>query len=511
MTEHRITIGGAGGKPATINAGMAVRHGMIAGATGTGKTVTLQMLAESFSRLGVSVFMSDVKGDLSGLAAAGTENPKITDRLGKIGISGFKGAPCPVLFWDLEGKTGHPVRTTISEMGPLLLSTALELNETQSGVLYTCFRVADDNGLLLLDIKDLRAMLNFISENAKEISKEYGLVSATTVGAIGRQLLTLEEQGAEQFFGEPALNIADFINKDFSGNGVINILDATRLMQKSPKLYAIFLLWFLSELFETLPEAGELELPKLVFFFDEAHLLFDQAPKTLLDKIEQMVRLIRSKGVGVFFISQSPLDIPEDVMGQLGLKVLHALRAFTPKDRKTVKGVAESFPPNPEVDIEKSITDMGVGEALVSALDKDGKPGPVQRLLIKPPESKFGPITEQERAERVARSPLKGKYDASIDRESAYEVLKQKAEQSAREVEEPDAAPQRRGKTPSAPRETYAPREPAAPRAPGRQRQTVTEVLIKSAARSIGNQVAGQLGRAIMRGALGSILGGIRR
>ncbi|MDH4183868.1 MAG: DUF853 domain-containing protein [Nitrospinota bacterium] len=526
MTEKLMAIGGADGKTAYFNASMAVRHGMIAGATGTGKTITLQTIAESFSRMGVPVFMSDVKGDLSGLASPGSENPKIADRLGKMGLSGFKGSPCPVLFWDLDGKMGHPVRTTISEMGPLLLATALDLSEAQTGVLYTCFKVADDNGFLLLDIKDLRALLKYVSDNSKEIAEEYGLVSTASVGAIGRQLLILEEQGAEAFFGEPAISISDFMIRDFSGQGVINILDVTKLVASAPRLYAIFLLWFLSELFENLPEAGEVELPKLVFFFDEAHLLFDQAPKTLLDKIEQVVRLIRSKGVGVFFVSQSPLDIPEDVMGQLGMKVLHALRAFTPKDKKTIKAVAESFPPNPGLDVESSITELGVGEALVSSLDSAGRPTPAQRIFIKPPESKMGPLSPEERAERISRSPLKGKYDTPVDRESAYEKLKKAAEDRAKEAEEQAKAAEQAKE--AAEQAKAAEREAAqAARGSGRQRQSVGEAMMKSAGRAVASQVAtqvsrqvakqlggqltGKLGGSIVRGVLGSILGGFRR
>ncbi|MDH5508920.1 MAG: DUF853 domain-containing protein [Nitrospinota bacterium] len=509
MAERMMVIGGANGERHEINASMAVRHGMIAGATGTGKTVTLQTLAESFSRMGVPVFMADVKGDLSGLAEAGMENPKITDRLGHMGLSGFRGSGCPTLFWDLDGTKGHPVRTTISEMGPLLLASALGLNETQTGVLYTCFRVADDNGLLLLDIKDLRAMLKYVSENSKDLAEDYGLVSTASVGAIGRQLLILEDQGAGGFFGEPALVIGDLMIRDFSGNGVINILDATRLVSASPRLYSIFLLWLLSELFENLPEAGEVELPKLVFFFDEAHLLFDQAPKALLEKIEQMARLIRSKGVGIFFISQSPLDVPDEVLGQLGMKILHALRAFTPKDRKTIRAVAESFPGNPDLDVEEAITQLGVGEALVSSLDRSGKPTPVKRLLIKPPESRMGPLEDKEREEKISHSPMKAKYEVLIDRESAYEILQKKAEEKDRMEEEAMRQEEER----EAERKEEKASKPAKQ---GRSRQGVGEAFFKSAARSIGSQVGRSIvkaafGKSISRGLLGSILGGLGR
>ncbi|MDH5677099.1 MAG: DUF853 domain-containing protein [Nitrospinota bacterium] len=508
MAERMMIIGGVGGKRTEINASMAVRHGMIAGATGTGKTITLQTLAENFSRMGVPVFMADVKGDLSGLAEAGVEHPKITERLAWMDVSGFRGAGCPTLFWDLEGKNGHPVRTTISEMGPLLLANALELTESQTGLLYTCFRVADDQGLLLLDLKDLRAMIKYVSDNARELGKEYGLISAVSAGAVARQLLILEEQGAEQFFGEPALAISDLMIKDFSGNGVINILDATKLISASPRLYSIFLLWLLSELYESLPEAGEVELPKLVFFFDEAHLLFDQAPKALLEKIEQLVRLIRSKGVGIFFVSQSPLDVPEDVLGQLGMKIQHALRAFTPKDRKTVKAVAQSFPENPDVDVEEAITGLAVGEALVSSLDRSGKPTPVQRIFIRPPESRMGPLDVKEKEEKISRSPLKGKYDTAIDAESAHEVLLKKAEEKAMAEEKAREELERQEE------EQKAEKAASQPKGRGRQRQGAGEAFIKSAARSIGSQlgrsiVKAALGKSISRGLLGSILGGL--
>ena len=403
------------------------RHGLIAGATGTGKTVTLQILAESFSRAGVPVFMSDVKGDLSGLAKPAMPHEKITSRLQQLGITDYAARPSPVIFWDLYRQGGHPIRTTISDMGPLLLANLLELNDTQSGVLYACFKIADDQGLLLLDLKDLRALLSHVAENNKSFQKDYGNLSTTSVASIQRSLLVLEQQGADNFFGEPALQLADIMQVDFSGNGVISILDATKLLMQ-PRLYATFLLWLLAELFEQLPEVGDADKPKLVFFFDEAHLLFDNAPKALLEKIEQVVRLIRSKGVGIYFISQSPLDIPEDVLGQLGHRVQHALRAFTPKDQKAVKVAAQTFRSNKNFDVESAITELGTGEALISVLDEKGSPTPVVRALIRPPESRIGPLTEAERSEHIARSPLKARYDQTIDRESAYELLHQRAE-----------------------------------------------------------------------------------
>jgi DNA helicase HerA-like ATPase len=395
-----------------------------------------------------------------------------------------------VVFWDILGKNGHPIRTTVSEMGPLLLSNLLDLNDTQSGILYSCFKIADDQGLLLLDLKDLRSMLIWMSDNASELRGDYGNISTSSIGAIQRQLLVLEEQGAENFFGEPAVKLADLMQVDFSGNGVISIFDATKVMAQAPKVYASFLLWLLSELFEELPEIGDPEKPKFVFFIDEAHLLFDQAPKMLIDKIEQVVRLIRSKGVGIYFITQSPLDIPEDILGQLGLKIQHALRAFTPKDRKVIKSVAQSFPANPAFDSEATLTELGIGEALVSVLDPKGRPLPVQRTLICPPESRIGPLAEEERQEKIQRSPFKGRYDEVLDRESAYEILKGRAqERQAQELEEE----QRKRVDKSAP-------------AGGRRRQGMGEAFIKSAARSIGSQV----GRQIIRGIMGSLFGGRR-
>jgi len=487
---QEILIGGQNGSQVIMDAAMGNRHGMISGATGTGKTITLQILAEGFSRLGVPVFLADIKGDLSGITAAGKPHDKIAERVKEIGIDNYQQRGNPAVFWDIFGKTGHPVRTTISDMGPLLLSNLLELNDTQSGVLYSCFKIADDNGLLLLDLKDLRAMLTWMGEEAKTLQAEYGNIAPASLGAIQRQLLVLEEQGADHFFGEPALQLEDFCKTDFSGNGVINVLDATDLTNKSPRLYATFLLWLLSELYENLPEAGDADRPKLVLFFDEAHLIFDQAPKALLDKIEQIVRLIRSKGVGVYFISQSPLDIPEDILGQLGLKIQHALRAFTPKDQQVIKSVAGTFRSNPKIDTETAIQELKNGEALVSILNKDGSPVPVERILIRPPESQIGPVSEQQRNELISRSPYKGRYEQALDRDSAYEMLKKKTERQA-QVE-------------SDLKEIKASSSTASRRSSGRQ--SAGEALLSSAARSIGSAV----GRQIVRGVLGSLLGGRR-
>ncbi len=477
-----------GGNPTTrvsLNSRMGNRHGLIAGATGTGKTVTLQVLAEGFSKMGVPVFLADVKGDLSGLARAASPHPKVDERIESIGISNYHPQPSPVVFWDVFGQQGHPVRTTVSDMGPLLLSSLLELNDAQTGVMYSCFKVADDNGWLLLDFKDLRAMLNWMGENAGELKSEYGNIARNSVNAIQRDLLILEQQGIEHFLGEPALLLDDLMHVDFSGRGIINILDVTRLIQNSPRLYATILLWLLSELFENLPEVGDADRPKFVLFFDEAHLLFDDSPEALVDKIEQVVRLIRSKGVGVYFVSQSPLDIPENVLGQLGLRIQHAMRAFTPKDQKAVKTVAQTFRSNPALDIQSAITQLSIGQALVSVLDNTGSPTPVERVLISPPESRLGPLDAPERAEQISRSPYKGRYDQLIDRESAYERLKQRAEQMNAQQSSQE---QESAKTTT--------------KSSGRQRQSVVEAMVKSAARSIGSQ----LGRRFIRGVLGSLL-----
>jgi uncharacterized protein len=456
---------------------MANRHGLIAGATGTGKTVTLRVIAENFSRIGVSVFMADVKGDLSGIARAGQENPKIAERLSKLKVENFEYAGYPTVFWDLYGQQGHPVRTTISDMGPLLMARLLKLNETQSGVLTLIFKVADDNGLLLLDLKDLRAMVQHVGDNAAQFKTQYGNVSAASTGAIQRALLALEEQGADNFFGEPALDLDDMMQTDAEGYGVINILTADKLIN-APKLYATFLLWMLAELFERLPEVGDPEKPKMVFFFDEAHLLFDDAPKALLEKIEQVVRLIRSKGIGVYFVTQNPLDVPDIVLGQLGNRVQHALRAFTPRDQKAVKAAAQTFRQNPKLDVEAAITELGVGEALVSFLDDKGRPNIVDRALVYPPQSQLPPLTSAERESIIKQSSLFGHYEKVVDRESAYEMLKARAPQA-----ESTTAPT--GKTWQS------------------EVAGTLSALGKSAARAMGTQV----GREIMRGVLGSIFG----
>lgn len=466
---------------------MANRHGLIAGATGTGKTVTLQVIAENLSRIGVPAFMADVKGDLSGISQPGIENPKIAERLQKLGLANFAFTGSPVTFWDVFGEQGHPVRATVSEMGPLLLSRLLNLNETQGGVLTVVFKIADDNGLLLLDLKDLRAMVQHVGDNAKGFTTQYGNVSTASIGAIQRGLLTLEEQGGDKFFGEPALNLDDLIQTDSNGHGMINILAADRLMQ-SPKAYATFLLWLLSELFEQLPEVGDLEKPKLVFFFDEAHLLFNDVPQALEEKIEQVVRLIRSKGVGVYFISQNPLDIPDIVLGQMGNRVQHALRAFTPRDQRAVKAAAETFRSNPKLNVESAITELGVGEALVSLLDEKGRPGIVERALIYPPSSQIGPISPGQRQQIIGQSLLYGHYEKVIDRQSAYEMLKTRAQETTQTNEPLPQAPP--------PRKTG-----------GSQRQSVAEAMVKSVVRAAGSQI----GRQIIRGVMGSILGERRR
>ena len=477
---------------------MANRHGLIAGATGTGKTITLQTLAEAFSSIGVPVFMADVKGDLSGISQAGGGNAKVEARAAELGLGPMEYAGAPTLFWDVFGKSGHPLRSTVSEMGPLLLARMLNLNEVQSGVLTAAFKIADDNGWLLLDLKDLRALLQHASENASELAAEYGSISAASVGAIQRGLLQLEHEGGENLFGEPALNFDDLLQTD-NGKGVVNIL-AAETLYNSPRLYATLLLWLLSELFENLPEAGDLDKPKLVFFFDEAHLLFNDAPAALLQKIEQVVRLIRSKGVGVYFVSQNPLDIPDVILGQLGNRVQHALRAFTPRDQKAVKAAAETFRANPGVDVEQAITELGVGEALVSFLDAKGTPVPVERAFIRPPLSQVGPASAEQRRESIENSVLYGHYENSVDRESAYEILKGRAEQ-ARPAER-SGAEQGGGFDWG---EVFL-------GGGGKSRrrsssQSVLEAAAKSAARSIGQEV----GKQIIRGVLGSLLGGSRR
>jgi DNA helicase HerA-like ATPase len=470
--------------------GVANRHGLIAGATGTGKTVSLRVLAEAFSDGGVPVFLADVKGDLSGLAETGGDHPKVRERAGQFGLGDDFYQGYPVIFWDLFGAAGHPVRTTVSEMGPQLFARILALNDTQEGVLNLVFKVADDQGLLLLDLKDLRAMATFVADNAAQFRTEYGNVSAASIGAIQRGLLVLEEQGGDRFFGEPALDLDDLMQCD-NGRGMINILAAEKLM-RSPRLYATFLLWLLAELFERLPEVGDPPKPKLVFFFDEAHLLFDDAPPALVDQIEQVVRLIRSKGVGIYFITQNPIDLPDTVLGQLGLKVQHALRAFTPRDQKAVRTAAETFRANPKLNVETAIMDLGVGEALVSVLDAKGVPSIVERAMMRPPRSRLQPLSEAERAAVIRNSLLAGHYEKEIDRESASEILLERAQQAQQQAEQ--LRQQKEA-------------EKLASRPAPRGREDVFEAAAKSAARAIGSN----LGRQLIRGALGALFGGGRR
>ncbi|MGD9645611.1 MAG: helicase HerA-like domain-containing protein [Pirellulales bacterium] len=478
---------GKGAQSCHLLAPMCNRHGLVAGATGTGKTVTLRILAEGLSRIGVPVFLADVKGDLAGMSLPGEANEKFATRALELGVPDYEPRAVPVEYWDLFGQQGHPVRATVSDIGPLLLSRLLNLNDTQTGVLNVAFRAADDQGLLLLDLKDLQAVLKHVGENSREYSTSYGNVSGASVAAIQRALLSLEQQGLDGFLGEPALDIDDFLRVDAAGQGVVNILAADRLMT-TPKLYATFLLWLLAELFEQLPEVGDPDQPRLVFFFDEAHLLFDEAPKVVLDKIEQVVRLIRSKGVGVFFVTQNPLDVPDDVLGQLGNRVQHALRAFTPKDRKRVRAAAETFRSDGSFDVEQAIGELAVGEALVSLLDEQGVPQPVERARIVPPASRLGTISPAERRAIVDISPLTARYARSIDRESAYELLKARAEAEERAAESDDQDPI---KSPSS----------------RSRRQSPLEAMLTSTARSFGTQ----LGRQIVRGILGSLPGRKRR
>ena len=478
--------------------GLANRHGLITGATGTGKTVTLQTMAEAFSSIGVPVFMADVKGDLAGLSQAGAMNPKLKERIDKLALGDFAFSGSPTVFWDVFGALGHPVRATVSEMGPLLLARLLNLNDTQSGVLMLVFKIADDKNLLLLDLKDLRAMVQHVGDNARQFTTEYGNISSASIGAIQRGLLAIDEQGGDNFFGEPALNIADLMQTDDKGRGVINILAADKLMN-APKAYATLLLWLLSELFEELPEVGDPEKPKLVFFFDEAHLLFNDAPPALLEKIEQVVRLIRSKGVGVYFVTQNPLDVPDTVLGQLGNRVQHALRAFTPRDLKAVKTAATTLRANPDLDVEKVITELGVGEALVSFLDDKGRPTMVERAFVLPPHSRIGPVTPDERTASIKRSLVAGTYEQLVDRESAYEVLKVRREQTAAAAH-PEPAPASTGSV-------FGDVLGSVFGGGSSRRQSTGEAMVKSAARAVGSEV----GRRIIRGVLGSILGGSGR
>ena len=505
---HTHILLGKGAQFVELDLRFANRHGLIAGATGTGKTVTLQTLAEGFSQAGVPVFMADVKGDLTGISQPGGNNAKVAERAAVLGLGDHKPEACPAIVWDLLGQQGHPIRTALSEMGPLLITRLLELNDTQEGVIAAAFRLADDEGLLLLDLKDLRSLLEYLSENAADLRQKYGNIAPATVGAIQRKLLALQEQGGDHFFGEPALDLQDLMRTGAGGRGVISILAADKLMQ-SPRLYATFLLWLLAELFENLPEAGDLPKPKLVFFFDEAHLLFSDAPKPLVEKIEQVVRLIRSKGVGVYFVTQNPLDVPETVLGQLGNRVQHALRAYTPSDQRAVKAAAETFRANPGLDTAQAITELGVGEALVSVLDAKGVPTPVERILIAPPRSRLGPVSADERQKLLDGSPLAGVYDTAQDRESAFEILAKRSAEGAAASEGSSggglggllggifggggaAAPAPAGRT----------------RAAGRPRDGLGDIVMKSAVRSVATTIGSQVGRQIIRGVLGSLLKG---
>jgi DNA helicase HerA-like ATPase len=505
---------GKNGKPEFLTLKLANRHGLVTGATGTGKTVTLQVLAEGFSQAGVPVFAADIKSDLSGIAAPGEGKDFLLKRAKEVGI---KYAPdeFPAIFWDLFGEQGHPIRATVSEMGPLLLSRLLGLNETQEGVLNIAFRVADEQGLLLLDLKDLRAIINFVGENAPALSTSYGNVTAATVGAIQRQLLVLESQGGDKFFGEPTLQIKDLMRTDRDGRGIISILAAERLMS-SPRLYSTFLLWLMSELFEELPEVGDPEKPKLVFFFDEAHLLFDEAPKALLEKIEQVVRLIRSKGVGVYFVTQNPLDVPDTVLAQLGNRVQHALRAYTPRDQKAVKSAAETFRPNPKLNTTQVITELGVGEALVSFLEDKGVPSIVERILIRPPSARVGPVSPAERKSIIDKSPVRGQYDTSIDRESAYEKLQKKTTEKMAEEQQSQEEASSGGGIGDFIGSIFGTNRRRG------ERLTTSQTIAREVTRTVTNRVAGQIaadlgksfggkiggsvGRAIIRGTLGGIL-----
>ncbi len=502
-------------KPEVLKLKYANRHGLVTGATGTGKTVSLQILAEAFSNAGVPVFAADVKGDLSGIAAIGEAKDFLLKRAEVIKLDPYEFQEFPVIFWDLFGEKGHPIRTTISEMGPLLLSRLMNLSEAQEGILNIAFKMADDEGLLLLDMKDLRSLLSDIADRADEIGTRYGNVTKQSVGSIQRALLILEQQGAENFFGEPALNIADIMRTTRDGRGAINVLAADQLMM-NPRLYATFLLWLLSELFEELPEVGDPDKPRLVFFFDEAHLLFDEAPKVLVDRVEQVVRLIRSKGVSVFFVTQNPLDVPDTVLSQLGNRLQHALRAYTPREQKAVKTAADTFRPNPDFDCFEAITQLGVGEALVSTLEAKGIPSMVQRTLIRPPASRLGPLADGERKAVIAKSPILGVYDTSVDRESAFEILKKRAEDAAKAEEEArlreeeevrqdsrsqwtipgfgDDEEASRGSSSSRARRTSTRRRSSS-------RQSVTEAAVKSVVRSVGSSI----GRALVRGILGSL------
>jgi uncharacterized protein len=505
-TAEKIFIG-KGEQPAWLTLGLANRHGLVTGATGTGKTVSLQVMAEGFARAGVPVFAADIKGDLSGISEVGEAKDFILKRAAEMGLS-FQADQFSTVFWDVFGEQGHPVRATVSEMGPLLLSRMMDLNDVQEGVLNIAFKVADEQGLLLLDMKDLRAILSFIAEHAGELTTQYGNVSKQTVGTIQRQLLVLENQGADKFFGEPALDLKDFMRTDRDGRGMVNILVADRLMQ-SPRLYATFLLWMLSELFEQLPEAGDPPKPKLVFFFDEAHLLFNDAPKALMEKIEQVVRLIRSKGVGVYFVTQNPADVPDKVLAQLGNRVQHALRAFTPRDQKAVAAAAETFRPNPKLDTAQVITQLGKGEALVSFLEGNGIPAMVERIMVRPPTARIGPITPEERKAVIDNSPVKGKYDTAIDSESAYEVLQKRVAGASGGGEgilgeiggivgTIFGANTSRGKLSTG--------QLIARNVTRSVTNKVVGGVVADLGKSVGGSIGGSVGRAIVRGALGGLL-----
>ena len=505
MAKDPIFVGLGGGKPQLLLLDRANRHGLIAGATGTGKTVTLQRLAEGFSAAGVPVFLADVKGDLAGLAMAGSPTARTHEpfmqRSVEIGMNDYSYAAFPVIFWDLYGEKGHPIRTTVSEMGPLLLARLMGLNETQEGVLSIAFRLADEEGLLLLNLDDLQSLLSYCGEKAGELSTRYGNVTKPSIGAIQRELLQLQSQGGDHFFGEPALAISDLMASDDQGRGMISILAADRLMT-DPKLYATFLLWLLSELFETLPEIGDPEKPRLVFFFDEAHLLFDDAPTALKEKVEQVVRLIRSKGVGVYFITQNPVDIPEEVAGQLGNRVQHALRAFTPKDQRAIKAAAETFRSNPGLDVATAITELRVGEALVSLLQADGAPSPVERTLIAPPRSRVGPVEEKERTIIRSISPVAGKYEQAVDRESAEEILKERAEAAA------TAAATAQAQADAEKQAIARSREEVRLERERRANPTLTEDITNQLGKSLKRQLVNRVASSLIRGVLGGLLRG---
>ena len=488
LTEGKIFVGKSV-KPEYLDLKLANRHGLITGATGTGKTVSLQVLAEGFSDAGVPVFAADIKGDLSGIAAEGTQKDFIDKRLVEVGLPPFTPRAYPTVLWDVFGEQGHPIRATVSDMGPLLLSRLLELNETQEGVLNIMFRVAEDEGMAMLDLADLRSMAINVGERSKELSMKYGNVASASVGAIQRRLLVLEEQGADQFFGEPALDIADLMKTTYDGRGFVNLLAADKLFQK-PRLYATFLLWLLTRLWDELPEVGDPEKPKLVFFFDEAHLLFDEAPKALIERVEQVARLIRSKGVGVYFITQNPLDVPDTVSSQLGNRLQHALRAYTPKEQRAVRAAAETFRPNPDLDTERTILELGVGEALVSFLENKGEPSIVQRTLVRPPNGRIGPLTESERQAVLSRSPVAGKYDTAFDRESAHEILeKRRAEKAKLAAEEAAKAEADQGSWAN----VIFGRGPRGGRSLGEQ-------VARDVSRSIMRRMISQVTRAAMRG-----------